>query len=53
MVREGAVKYKPDWDEVEDGRLLSVAFRLGRRGTPGGGGGLNEGGGSEMDCTSS
>ncbi len=51
--REGAVKYKPDWDELEEGRLLSVAFRPGRRWSPGGGGGLKEGGESEVEWTSS
>lgn len=50
----GAVKYKPEWEDSDEGHLLSWSRLLGCLCTPGGGGGLKEGGDSAVvDCTSS
>lgn len=48
------MKYKPELVDSDEGHLLSRSLLLGRLCTPGGGGGLKEGGGSAVvDCTSS
>lgn len=42
------MKYRPEWEDSDEGHLLSCLC------TPGGGGGLKEGGDSAVvDCTSS
>lgn len=49
-----AVKYKPECEDSEEGHLLSGSLLLGPLCTPGGGGGLKEGGDSAVaDWTSS
>lgn len=50
---KGAVKCRSELEESEEGRLLGVGLPLGRRCTRGGGGGLKEGGDSEVDLLSS
>lgn len=50
---EGAVKYRPEWEDSEEGRLVAGSLRVGILWTPGGGGGLKEGGESDLDRTSS
>lgn len=52
-VVEGAVKYKPEWEDSEEGFLVAGSRRLCFLWTPGGGGGLKGGGESVPDCTSS
>lgn len=48
------MKYNPEWDDSDDGHLSSWSRLLGRLCTPGGGGGLKEGGDSAVvDCMSS
>lgn len=48
------MKYRPEWEDSDEGHLLRCCRLLWRLCTPGGGGGLKEGGDSAVvDCTSS
>lgn len=48
------MKYRPEWEDSDEGHLLSCSRLLWCLCTPGGGGGLKEGGESAVaDCTSS
>lgn len=48
------MKYRPEWEDSDEGHLLSCSRLLGCLCTPGGGGGLKVGGDSAgVDCTSS